>query len=446
MLNILIVDDSESNQMVIENALEEFNETTGTEFSIEFAMNGAVAVEMCKGKNYHIVFMDVMMPVMDGIEATRHIHTLSPKSMIVAVTASGDPANQKAILQAGAEDYIHKPIDMVVFMARIKHYCFLAEVRKTKALKASASVRNCINKNVLVPKILFQIENEDQLAEFWEYCLFNLPNNGDLSDVVRTLYLIASYVLEKEITPEIAIEYTHDTIYFTMSDIENFNEANLRTLLRQHLSAIPYKIVSDRFSIAVRTKEEKKSDVELSPIALVEVEEEILEAPVRSVQGATVFKKREPSAQKFVCDYISPEELIDIKEYLGSLTSLLLIVSSGEIESDEVKEIAFFLSHIGKVATLYPESYSIGIAITNLARDIDENVEPFQEKSTFLGEMCVAYGQDLSSWVRLVFEEGTNDVNCMDESIIFNSMMISQTLLGSEQPAQEVDLDEIFDF
>jgi CheY-like chemotaxis protein len=438
MLNILIVDDSESNQMVIESALEDFSEATGSEFSIEFAINGAVAVEMCEAKNYHIVFMDVMMPVMDGIEATRHIHALSPKTMIVAVTASGDPANQKGILQAGAEDYIHKPIDMVVFMARIKHYCFLAEVRKSKALKASASVRNCINKNVLVPKILFQIENEDQLAEFWEYCLFNLPNNGDLSDAVRTLYLIASYVLEKEITPEIAIEYTHDTYYFTMSDIENFNEANLRSLLGQHLSAIPYKIVSDRFSIAVRTQEGKKGP-ETPPI------ERGTPSP-RVSESAITPKPREAVSQKVVCDYISPEELIDIKEYLGSLTSLLLVVSSGEIEVDEIKEIAFFLDHIGKVATLYSESYSIGIAITNLSRDIDENVMAFQAKSSLLGEMCVAYGEDLSTWVRLVFEEGTNDVNCMDESIIFNSMMISQTILGGESPAEQVDLDEIFDF
>ena len=438
MLNILIVDDSESNQMVIESALEDFSEASGTEFSIDFAINGAVAVEMCEARMYHVIFMDVMMPVMDGIEATRRIHLLSPKSMIVAVTASGDPANQKKIFQAGAEDYIHKPIDMVVFMARIKHYCFLAEVRKSKALKASASVRNCINKNVLVPKILFQIENEDQLAEFWEYCLFNLPNNGDLSDAVRTLYLIASYVLEKEITPEIAIEYTHDTYYFTMSDIESFNETNLRALLGQHLSAIPYKIISDRFSIAVRTQEGEKEE-----------ESEVVEttpSPLGKNEPTVSVKKRESSSQKFVCDYISPEELVDIKEYLGSLTSLLLVVSSGEIEVDEIKEIAFFLGHIGKVATLYSESYSIGIAISNLSRDIDDNVAAFQEKSSLLGEMCVAYGEDLSTWVRLVFEEGTNDVNCMDESIIFNSMMISQTILGSEPPAEQVDLDEIFDF
>lgn len=423
--------------MVIESALEDFNETAGVEFSIDFAINGSVAVDMCEAKMYHIVFMDVMMPVMDGVEATRQIHILSPKSIIVAVTASGDPQKQKKILQAGAEDYIHKPIDMIVFMARIKHYCFLAQARKTKTIKPSASVINCINKNVLIAKTLFYIENEEHLAQFWEYCLFNLPNNGNLSDAVRTLYLIASSVLEKKITPEIAIEYTQDTYYFTMIGVENFNEINLRRLLKQYLSTIPYKIILDRFSIAVRTQESpKEQEMKLVEIKSISQNEEPTQTLV----------KKKASTQKYVCDYIGEEELLDIKEYLGSLKSLLLIVSSGDIEPDEIDEISYLLGHIGKVANLYPESYSIGVAISNLSRDIEENAASFQQKSSLLGEMCVAYGEDLNDWIRLVFEEGTNDVNCMDESIIFNSLMISQIILGMEQSASEIDLDDIFDF
>ncbi|MDX1295208.1 MAG: hypothetical protein R3302_03010, partial [Sulfurimonadaceae bacterium] len=71
----------------------------------------------------------------------------------------------------------------------------------------------------------------------------------------------------------------------------------------------------------------------------------------------------------------------------------------------------------------------------------------FIEKSTMLGPMCAAFSSDLSSWLRLTFEEGTTSVDYMDDTIIANAKTIGGMLTMDDAPADDAgDLDDIFDF
>ena len=93
--------------MLIAAYLEQFG------LSFETAANGAEAVKMVSERSFDIVLMDVMMPVMDGIEATRQIRNLSGPAaniQIIALTAHAMPGDRETYLEAGMDGYVSKPV------------------------------------------------------------------------------------------------------------------------------------------------------------------------------------------------------------------------------------------------------------------------------------------------------------------------------------------------
>ncbi|HMM11531.1 MAG TPA: PAS domain S-box protein [Bacteroidales bacterium] len=77
---------------------------------LHFASNGREALEMAENiPDINLVFMDIKMPVMDGLEATRRIKTIRPKLPVVAVTAYAASEDRQACFEAGCDEYIAKP-------------------------------------------------------------------------------------------------------------------------------------------------------------------------------------------------------------------------------------------------------------------------------------------------------------------------------------------------
>jgi len=104
---VLLVEDNEINQEVAIGQLED------AEVDVDVADNGEIAVLMVKEKNYDLVLMDMQMPVMDGIEATKVIRA-DPRFEtlpIIAMTANAMAADRDRCLEAGMDDHIAKPID-----------------------------------------------------------------------------------------------------------------------------------------------------------------------------------------------------------------------------------------------------------------------------------------------------------------------------------------------
>jgi len=104
---VLIVDDMKSNLEVAVLLLAPY------QLQIEIAESGAEAVTLIKNKKeYDIIFMDHMMPDMDGIETTRRIRALGYKKPIFALTANALAWKQESFLENGFDGYIFKPIDV----------------------------------------------------------------------------------------------------------------------------------------------------------------------------------------------------------------------------------------------------------------------------------------------------------------------------------------------
>ncbi|HSF49031.1 MAG TPA: response regulator, partial [Burkholderiales bacterium] len=104
---VLLVEDNKTNQVVALGLLED------AEVSVDLADNGEIAVGKVRDHNYDLVLMDVQMPVMDGLEATRIIRSDARfRSLpIIAMTAGAMAADRDLCLEAGMDDHISKPID-----------------------------------------------------------------------------------------------------------------------------------------------------------------------------------------------------------------------------------------------------------------------------------------------------------------------------------------------
>ncbi|WP_419320018.1 response regulator [Caulobacter sp. ErkDOM-E] len=105
--HILIVDDNATNRMVAEALCDMFDCTS------EQAVDGVEAVEMARSGRFDLILMDIKMPRMDGVTATRTIREMNGRpaiTPIVALTANADPADVQTYLAAGMQDVVEKPI------------------------------------------------------------------------------------------------------------------------------------------------------------------------------------------------------------------------------------------------------------------------------------------------------------------------------------------------
>ncbi len=91
-------------------------------YQISTAKNGAEAVEKAKKVNPHLIILDVMMPGMDGIEACEQIRKIPELSNVIItfLTARGEDYSQVAGFDAGADDYITKPVKPKVLVSKVK--------------------------------------------------------------------------------------------------------------------------------------------------------------------------------------------------------------------------------------------------------------------------------------------------------------------------------------
>ncbi len=120
--SVLLVEDMELNREIVQALLEE------TEIAMDFAKNGeeGVHVFMTRPDRYDLILMDMQMPVMDGLEATRKIRALDvPRAKtipIVAMTANAFKEDVDACLESGMNDHIGKPIDFDLLIEKLtKH-------------------------------------------------------------------------------------------------------------------------------------------------------------------------------------------------------------------------------------------------------------------------------------------------------------------------------------
>ena len=139
--SVLIVDDVETNLHVAVSLMRLYR------LNIDSVISGYKAVDLVKaGKVYDIIFMDHMMPGMNGIEAAKIIHETGYKAPIVALTANAVAGQADMFLQNGFDDFISKPID--IRQLNVIHNKFIRDKQPPEVIEA-ARVKYADNVNLL---------------------------------------------------------------------------------------------------------------------------------------------------------------------------------------------------------------------------------------------------------------------------------------------------------
>lgn len=115
---ILIAEDIDINYFLLVEALRP------TKIQIVRANTGKEAVEFCRTNPVDLILMDINMPIMNGLEATRQIREFRKDIPIIAQTAQSEEGDTERCLQAGCNDYIAKPIDLHTFIEKIQKHLF----------------------------------------------------------------------------------------------------------------------------------------------------------------------------------------------------------------------------------------------------------------------------------------------------------------------------------
>ena len=149
-IKVLVVDDNETNLKLIEALLfEQVMEVTT-------ANNGKEAVEYCNTEMFALIFMDIQMPVMDGVTALKMIkgNTPNEKTPIIAVTALALEGEKEKLLKEGFNGYITKPIDETMLRHNIYEYCDLnlltPGITRYDNIKATESTEFKINDSLTI--------------------------------------------------------------------------------------------------------------------------------------------------------------------------------------------------------------------------------------------------------------------------------------------------------
>ncbi len=115
MKRILVAEDNDSNYMLMTYILRKH-------YEFFRAKNGKEAVEMVESEKPDMVLMDMKMPLMDGLEATRQIRASYPDLPIVALTANAFDSDRQRALEAGCNDFVTKPVSAPVCLEVIAKY------------------------------------------------------------------------------------------------------------------------------------------------------------------------------------------------------------------------------------------------------------------------------------------------------------------------------------
>jgi CheY-like chemotaxis protein len=117
-IKLLVVEDNLLNQKLIYLHLKRFG------VDMDFADNGSIALEKIKNNRYDVVLMDLMMPVMDGLEACDNIRKEEKETgehlIIIGLTANTFDADREKCLAHGMDEYMAKPFELDLFFEILK--------------------------------------------------------------------------------------------------------------------------------------------------------------------------------------------------------------------------------------------------------------------------------------------------------------------------------------
>ena len=172
-LNVLVAEDNIINQKLIKSILN------GFDITVTIANNGEEVVERYKEERYDMIFMDIQMPIMSGVEATEKILEYEEEKNlkhipIVALTANVIESDKTKYLNSGMDRYLKKPIDVKELVGIIEEYFPIQKLRDSLSLESKEEMVSNKKSNIILYKEL------DLTGKIYSAVLTNLGYSVDV--------------------------------------------------------------------------------------------------------------------------------------------------------------------------------------------------------------------------------------------------------------------------
>jgi len=224
-VHALVAEDNVINQKLIQNVLK------GLGLDVTLANNGEEAVELRRQNEYDIIFMDIQMPVMGGIEAAQHILEFEEKNRrhhvpIIALTANALQGDREKYIEAGMDNYASKPINLDDIRRLIGEYFpyKILEREEDQTIDENRIEENNELEVAEEPIMLSDniTEQEEQIVQSSEFEVEEVK----IDDAVDTLPAITSDILLYKVTPLAAHVYISifDNLGYSVEIAVNENE------------------------------------------------------------------------------------------------------------------------------------------------------------------------------------------------------------------------------
>ncbi len=440
-MNILIVDDIEDNRYALDRLITQFSRKYNVEVNVSQAQNGQEGVDICNEKHIDLIFMDIVMPVMNGLEATKIIKSEHPSVMIIVVSSENDEAVKIDILQAGAEDYVLKPFSSSIMLSRLNNYYKLIKSRNSIGYQARAI--NVFTRNVYSYQLKFFLSNDDELAQFWETMLVRLEFHhhiSQLSDFVRFLFRLASLQLQKSYKCHVFLEEDEHNFYFTMDNMKLLPTDQIHQMIEKACAGAIYDIKDDLLTFALpRINDEEPLSCPAKVTQSKQEEVKAQQTQEVSVAPVTVAKE---TLQTY--DILDSDALEEFEYIISKLQTEIMMMGSSELEMDDIDTMNEYIKKLASILSVSQDSYAISSSLSDFSFLLDEYAQPFLEMSKDLSTMMISFINDLIMWKDMIFVSGAPSVDFLNSSISSNVQMIRAVFVTDDSAAE--DMDDIFDF
>ncbi|MBV5320353.1 MAG: response regulator [Sulfuricurvum sp.] len=434
MRTILIVDDDKNNRTAIK-----LNIIKNPDIAIFEAENGKKALEICASERVDIIFMDIMMPVMDGIEATTLIKKDFPNIMIIAISAMDDDYHKSMMLKAGAEDYISKPFHPDVLKKRLVNYLRLIVSRSSQDVHLSKI--NLFKESVYDRRVSFKIVKEPSLALFWEEYLLSerYSDMPLLCDGVRSLYDVGLELLNTGSRFNIHCEENESNLFFTLESSHILELDEVNAILDREFSQGEYLISNNLISCRICIEEKQNGALDDSSVSVQEI---AVSKDYTTIINHTSHHKM--SAAEYIRGF--EDDLSDRREEFekayDELDSFIYNISKNNdyTQLHLIGEIIVGLSHqierLFEFHLLAQSVFLLGEAFIELEiESIDDHLRKL------IIELLNGFLTDFDCWIKEIFiDMSAKDIHYLDNSLISCFAQITSLIKQNKEVEDEVEL------
>ncbi len=450
-IKILIVDDIEENRLILKKMCKSFDEVLLYE-----AANGEEAVEAAQKERPHIVLMDIMMPVMDGFEATKRIKDLIPETIIVVVTALSDSETETKMVHSGANAYLTKPLDRE--LTRFKLLNFIRIIRNQNRLHTitKQAALNPFSKSIRSMKTLWYINNENDLMDFGSWLIELYARHQDthtfgFDTKLEILYKVIQNNLNLHQTLTLVIEDGFENLYISFVNRDGFDPD---PVLQEKIGAILDDIVFKDHFIHIRiwlvSADRQAAHKTETATAVLDNDIQTEEKIRRKIQ-----EEEKDILRKSYTDKVTAKEyVVSLGDVLDELQDIAEIEEEWKNYLEEFKyeqqiaslhavatEISRYSSVINSLYDFMALAYSMSTLALFLENITQEKLD--ESKITKLYTVLGLILEDLVNWRETIFvKQETNDIHYLDSSL-FSSCLQVETIMTDAAIEQNDDDDDI---